>query len=54
MESISTLRRAITLAPNSDVVWSQLGYVYHYAGLDDFAEKAFRRSAELSPDTRIH
>jgi len=28
--------------------------VYHYAGLDDLAEKAFRRSAELNPDTRIH
>lgn len=44
----------MTLAPNSDVVWGQLGYVYHYAGLDDLAEKAFRRSAELNPDTRIH
>jgi hypothetical protein len=30
MESISTLRRAVALAPNSEVVWDQLGYVYAY------------------------
>jgi len=45
----------VTLAPNSDAVWDNLGYVYHYAGLDDAAEKAYRRSAELNPTTtRIH
>jgi eukaryotic-like serine/threonine-protein kinase len=55
MESIRTLKRAVTLAPNSDAVWDNLGYVYHYAGLDDAAEKAYRRSAELNPTTtRIH
>jgi serine/threonine protein kinase/tetratricopeptide (TPR) repeat protein len=53
--SIRTLRRAATLAPNSDAVWDDLGYVYHYAGLDEAAEKAYRRSAELNPTTtRIH
>jgi serine/threonine-protein kinase len=55
MEAIRTLRRAKTLAPNSEWVWDQLGYVYHYAGLDDAAEKAYRRSMELNPTTtRIH
>ncbi len=55
MESIRTLKQAVTLAPNSDAVWDNLGYVYHYAGLDDAAEKAYRRSAELNPTTtRIH
>jgi len=43
------------LAPNSDLVWDSLGYVYHYAGLDDQAERAYARSAELNPTTtRIH
>ena len=36
-------------------MWDGLGYVYHYAGLDDEAEKAYRRSMELDPTTtRIH
>ena len=55
MEAIRILRQAETLAPNSEWVWNQLGYVYHYAGLDDAAEKAYRRSVELNPTTtRIH
>lgn len=55
VESIRTLRQAMTVAPNSEWVWDQLGYVYHYAGLDEAAEKAYRRSAELNPTTtRIH
>jgi eukaryotic-like serine/threonine-protein kinase len=28
-----------------------LGYVYHYAGLDELAERAYRRSLELDPTT---
>jgi len=54
-EAIRTLRQALPKAPNSEWMWDQLGYVYHYAGLDDAAEKAYRRSAELNPTTtRIH
>src|SRR3984893_14118531 len=55
MEAIQTLRQAMTLAPNSEWAWDQLGYVYHYAGLDDAAQKAYSRSIELKPTTtRIH
>jgi eukaryotic-like serine/threonine-protein kinase len=55
IESIKTLRRAMALAPNSGLVWDGLGYVSHYAGLDDEAENAYRRSMELDPTTtRIH
>jgi serine/threonine-protein kinase len=31
--------------------WDLLGYVYHYAGLNELAEKAYRRSLELDPTT---
>src|SRR5260370_25355347 len=32
-----------------------LGYAYHYAGLVELAEQAYRRSVELNPATpRIH
>ena len=55
VETIQTLRPAMSLAPNSEWVWDQLGYGYHYAGLDDAAEKAYRRRGELNPTTtRIH
>jgi eukaryotic-like serine/threonine-protein kinase len=45
------LRQAVIQAPNSEFAWDLLGYVYHYAGLDDLAEKAYRRSLELDPTT---
>ena len=41
----------MALAPNSELAWDLLGYVYHYAGLDELAEKAYRRSLELDPTT---
>ena len=43
------LREASMLAPNSSIVWKHLGYVYHYAGLTDLAEAAFRRGRDLDP-----
>lgn len=50
-EAIPILRRAVVQAPNAEFAWDQLGYVYHYAGLDDLAERAYRRSRELDPTT---
>jgi len=37
------------MAPNSSAVWKHLGYIYHYAGLTDLAEAAFRRGRDLDP-----
>jgi serine/threonine protein kinase/tetratricopeptide (TPR) repeat protein len=55
LEAIKTLRQAVTVAPNSELAWDLLGYVYHYAGLLDLAESAYDRSIELNPTTvRIH
>jgi TolB-like protein len=48
-DSLSILREASLLAPNSALVWKHLGYVYHYAGLTDLAEAAFRRGRDLDP-----
>jgi serine/threonine protein kinase/tetratricopeptide (TPR) repeat protein len=48
-DSLSILREASMLAPNSALVWKHLGYVYHYAGLTDLAEAAFRRGRDLDP-----
>ena len=48
-DSLPMLREAATLAPNSALVWKQLGYIYHYAGLTDLAEAAFRRGRDLDP-----
>lgn len=31
------------------MAWKQLGYMYHYAGLTDLAEAAFRRVRDLDP-----
>src|SRR5215813_1717999 len=50
-EAIPRLRQAAIQAPNSEFAWDLLGYVYHYAGLDDLAERAYRRSLELDPTT---
>jgi serine/threonine-protein kinase len=50
-EAIPRLRQAVIQAPNSEFAWDLLGYVYHYAGLDDLAERAYRRSLELDPTT---
>ena len=47
--SLPMLREASMLASNSSIVWKHLGYVYHYAGLTDLAEAAFRRGRDLDP-----
>jgi TolB-like protein/Flp pilus assembly protein TadD len=48
-DSLRILREAVTLAPNAVWAWKQVGYVYHYAGLIDLAEAAFRRGRDLDP-----
>jgi eukaryotic-like serine/threonine-protein kinase len=48
-DSLPILREASVLAPNSALVWKHLGYIYHYAGLTDLAEAAFRRGRDLDP-----
>ena len=48
-DSLRILREAVALAPNSALAWKHLGYIYHYAGLIDLAEAAFRRDRDLDP-----
>jgi serine/threonine-protein kinase len=48
-DAIRILREAVVLAPNSLESWEYLGYAYHYAGLLDLAEAAFRHSRDLNP-----
>lgn len=48
-EAIRRLRAAAVTAPNAVLLWDHLGYAYHYAGLTDLAEEAFRRSRDLNP-----
>jgi TolB-like protein/Flp pilus assembly protein TadD/predicted Ser/Thr protein kinase len=48
-DALRILREAVTLAPNSALAWNHLAYIYHYAGLIDLAEAAFRRSRDLNP-----
>ena len=48
-ESLPMLQEAASLAPNSSLAWKQLGYIYHYAGLTELAEHAFRRGRDLDP-----
>ncbi len=55
LEALKTLRQAVTIAPNNETGWDLLGYLYHYTGLLDLAEKAYDRSIDLNPTTtRIH
>ena len=55
VEALKILRHAANVAPNSEAVWDLLGYLYHYTGLLDLAEKAYDRSIDLNPTTnRIH
>lgn len=49
VESLTILREASRLAPNSSLVWKHLGYMYHYAGLTNLAEAAFHRGRDLDP-----
>jgi TolB-like protein/tetratricopeptide (TPR) repeat protein/predicted Ser/Thr protein kinase len=48
-EAIRLLRRAVTLAPNSEFAWQMLGYAYYYSGLNELAENAYVRVGELNP-----
>jgi eukaryotic-like serine/threonine-protein kinase len=48
-DALRILREAVRLAPNSELAWKHLGYTYHYAGLIDLAEAAFRRDRDLDP-----
>jgi eukaryotic-like serine/threonine-protein kinase len=48
-DSLRILRETVSLAPNSPIAWRHLGYIYHYAGLIDLAEAAFRRDRDLDP-----
>jgi TolB-like protein/Tfp pilus assembly protein PilF/predicted Ser/Thr protein kinase len=48
-DSLPLLRAAVALAPNSPNAWKYCGYIYHYAGLTDLAEAAFRRGRDLDP-----
>jgi eukaryotic-like serine/threonine-protein kinase len=48
-ESLRILRETVALAPNAPIAWRHLGYIYHYAGLIDLAEGAFRRDRDLDP-----
>jgi tetratricopeptide (TPR) repeat protein len=50
-DALPIARKATRLAPNSGMVWDMSGYLYHYAGLDEEAEQAYRRSEELNPTT---
>jgi non-specific serine/threonine protein kinase len=54
-EAIRALRRALDLAPNAELALDVLGYAYHYAGLVDQAEDAYRRARSLNPtSSRLH
>jgi eukaryotic-like serine/threonine-protein kinase len=48
-DSIRTMRKVVTLSPNHEFAWQILGYAYYYAGLNDLAEKCYRRILELNP-----
>jgi len=54
VEAIEKLKKGISMAPNSDWAQGMLAYAYHYAGLNELAEKGFRRSIELNPTYRRH
>jgi serine/threonine-protein kinase len=49
-DALPLLRSAVAMAPNYSLAWKQLGYSYHYAGLIDLGEEAFRRGRDLEPN----
>ena len=51
-DGIRTLRRSVELGPNSDGTWDMLGYAYHFSGLLDLGESAYRRARDLNPTSR--
>ncbi len=48
-DAIRTLRRALVLAPNSDIAWGVSGYSYYYAGLNKLAERAYEHLIQIDP-----
>ncbi len=48
-DAIRTLRRALVLAPNSDIAWGVSGYNYYYAGLNNLAERAYAHLVQMDP-----
>jgi eukaryotic-like serine/threonine-protein kinase len=48
-EAIRTLRRALVLAPNSDIAWGISAYSYYYAGLNNLAERAYGHVIQMNP-----
>jgi serine/threonine protein kinase/tetratricopeptide (TPR) repeat protein len=53
-DGIRILKKAMTLAPNDVAAWDMGGYAYYYAGLNELAERAYRRVVELNPTPRNH
>ena len=49
IDALNTLRQVVRVAPNLEVAYLSLGYVYHFAGLIELSERAFRRCIELNP-----
>jgi len=48
-EAIQTGKKAVQLAPNSELAWQVLAYAYYYAGLGEQAEQTYRRVVEADP-----
>jgi Tfp pilus assembly protein PilF len=48
-DALRSLRKGLTLAPNSETAWQMYGYASYYAGLNDQAEKAFARAIQINP-----
>jgi TolB-like protein/Tfp pilus assembly protein PilF len=48
-DAIRTLRRALVLAPNSEIAWGVSGYSYYYAGLNSLAERAYGHMIQMNP-----
>src|SRR5581483_11093704 len=48
-EAIPTLKKAVAIAPNSELAWQMLAYSYYYAGLNELAEQGYSRVVELNP-----
>jgi len=51
-DAIRTLRRALEQAPNHELALDSIGYAYHYAGLNELAEQAYRRCRAVDPTAR--
>ena len=48
-DAIRTLRRALVLAPNSEIAWGVSGYSYYYAGLNRLSESAYGHMIQINP-----